>query len=71
MKLKFLVQPCGYQNTGNTDQVRCKPEAEMKLDDAQIQEDILQIENFKSFRQIGHKSYEINPFHHLAQNAAD
>lgn len=43
----------------------------MKLDDAQIQEDILQIENFKSFRQIGHKSYEINPFHHLAQNAAD
>lgn len=43
----------------------------MKLDDAQIQEDILQIENFKSFCQIGHKSYEINPFHHLAQNAAD
>ena len=71
MKLKFLVQPCGYQNTGNTDQIRCKPEAEMKLDDAQIQEDILQIENFKSFCQIGHKSYEINPFHHLAQNAAD
>lgn len=71
MKLKFLVQPCGYQNTGNTDQIRCKPEAEMKLDDAQIQEDILQIENFKSLGQIRHKAHKINSFHDLAQNTAD
>ena len=39
----------------------------MKLDDAQIQEDILQIENFKSLGQIRHKAHKINSFHDLAK----
>lgn len=43
----------------------------MKLDDAQIQENILQIENFKSLGQIRHKAHKINSFHDLAQNTAD
>lgn len=43
----------------------------MKLDNSQIQENILQIEDFKGFCQIRHEPYEIDPFHHLPQNAAN
>ena len=63
--LKLLIEPCCDEYPYDADEIRSEADAEVKLYDAQVQENILKIKNFESLGQVGHEADEICTAHEL------